>query len=347
MTVKRERALRAAALALGVTAAIAMAELTLRALAPPPDSARVTLENSERAFALLPDRDGIAGGVPFHTNSLGFRGRDISTIVPGRDDVIVVLGDSYAFGYGVTDEQAFPAVLERLLQRAYPDLRVRVLALALPGYNSRQQLATLREFGPRIRPRLVLLAYHLNDTHERDVDTGREVPHAEDSGASRLGLARPRHVAERLREHSHLVRFLLPQLAGLARALHVPVRTSATAELDDYVEGRGPWLRTQVVLQEIFDAARNDLGAGVALMVVPYMVLLTDQHPPAPAYDVVMRFAAAHHVPAVNAFTYFRGRRAGRLWINPFDAHPNAEGHALLAQAASDLVTTHRLIDRP
>jgi hypothetical protein len=143
------------------------------------------------------------------------------------------------------------------------------------------------------------------------------------------------------------VRFLLPQLAALARVLRLPVETSATSEVLEYVESRPRWRENQATLQAMFDFVRNDLHARVALMVVPYMVQLSERHPAAPAYDAVMRFAAAHDVPAINAFDYFRGRSASRLWINLFDAHPNAVGHQLMGHAAADLLTSRHLVTLP
>jgi hypothetical protein len=49
------------------------------------------------------------------TNSLGLRGAEIPASKSAGRERILVLGDSYAFGYGVGDEDTFAAVLEREL----------------------------------------------------------------------------------------------------------------------------------------------------------------------------------------------------------------------------------------
>ncbi len=76
-------------------------------------------------------------------NSLGYRGEEWTK--EKRPDAvrILVVGSSIAFGAGVSDEQVFPAVLERLLRELAPDRRVEVLNGAGLGYNSSQQLVAL------------------------------------------------------------------------------------------------------------------------------------------------------------------------------------------------------------
>ena len=90
--------------------------------------------------------------------------------------------------------------------------------------------------------------------------------------------------------------------------------------------------------------ARHELGAKVGLMVVPYIVQLDAHHAPRAAYEAVMRFGHESGIPAINAFDYFLGQQAGALWINMFDAHPNAAGHALMARAAADLLDGRGLL---
>ncbi|MQA28692.1 MAG: hypothetical protein GEU82_02475 [Luteitalea sp.] len=343
----RERLLKLIALTIGSILAALIGEVTLRLLAPTPDTARAVLPDSERHFGYPGHFRGFAGGVAFQTNDAGFRGRDFASIDGTRDHVILVIGDSYAFGYGVDDADAFPAVLEANLAQQYPGKAIRVVALAMPGYNTRQQLATLKEYGPRLRPRLVLIAYNLNDIHQREADEAPPDEAASETAADPGWNLRPRRLIDSARERSHLVRFLLPQVAALARAAHLAIETAVTAEVHEYVADGPAWKDNQLVLLQTIDYARTKLGAEVGLMVVPYVVQLTERHPPATAYDAVMKFSASHGVPAVNAFDYFLGHRAGALWINLFDAHPNATGHALMAQAASDLLVRGGLLETP
>src|SRR5882672_4167968 len=51
------------------------------------------------------------GGGRVTLDGRGYRGRELPLPKPGDRTRVVVLGDSIAFGYGVSDEQAFPHLL--------------------------------------------------------------------------------------------------------------------------------------------------------------------------------------------------------------------------------------------
>ena len=147
-----------------------------------------------------------------------------------------------------------------------------------------------------------------------------------------------------MKHHSALLRLLLPRLAAVARTLGLSVKSTATAEIGEYVNDGLAWKHNQETLQRLFGTAQS-VGAAIGVLVVPVLVQLNDHHPPAPAYETVMRFLTANRIPTINAFDYFKGHRAGDLWINIFDGHPNAAGHVLLAHAAYDLVAKTRVLE--
>ncbi len=99
------------------------------------------------------------------TNGLGYRGGE-----PGAG-AILCLGDSTTFGWGVEEEEAWPARLAALLGEA-------TVNGGVPGYSTVQGLATLHT-ALSLRPRLVLLAYLV-----RDAELGQ--------GPDRLRVAGPR-----------------------------------------------------------------------------------------------------------------------------------------------------------
>jgi len=323
--------LRGSTMMIGLALAILLCEATVRMLEPRGDTPTVPLHESERLYGYPPRSVGYAGGVQFQTNSWGFRGLDIAEIDHDRDTVILILGDSYAFGYGVQFSDAFPSVLEDALHSAYPGKAIKVTTLALPGYNTAQYLAALKEFGPVLEPTLVVLAYHLNDLerHVRPVDTVRE-----------------NHRSFSAKDYIHLLRFILPRLAAVARALNISVVTTATREVTEYADNGEAWRKNQILLKELIAVTRN-LEAKVAVVILPYMVQLNDKHPALRAYNAAEQFFGSLQVPTVNAFEYLKGEDAGTLWINPFDGHPNALGHKLIAKAAADLIMTRHLVEEP
>jgi hypothetical protein len=70
---------------------------------------------------------------------------------------VVVLGDSIAFGYGVSDEQAFPHLL------AVRDNGIEAGNLGVEGYGPGQELLVLLREGLRADPDVVVLAFCLRN----------------------------------------------------------------------------------------------------------------------------------------------------------------------------------------
>lgn len=70
---------------------------------------------------------------------------------------ILVLGDSYAWGWGVSVEERFSGVLQKL------NPEITVCNLAQPGYSTDQELLVLQNDGSRLKPALVLIQFCAND----------------------------------------------------------------------------------------------------------------------------------------------------------------------------------------
>jgi lysophospholipase L1-like esterase len=98
-------------------------------------------------------------------NSDGFRGKDYSLEKPNSTIRIIVLGDSVAFGWGVNDDEVFSEVLERMLNNNSKKIRYEVLNLAVPGYNTEQNIEMLKTKGLKYKPDIVIIAYHRNDIY--------------------------------------------------------------------------------------------------------------------------------------------------------------------------------------
>lgn len=97
-------------------------------------------------------------------NDDGFRGPRVPLPrTPGRPRILF-LGDSYAFGHGVEDDETAAAQLERLLPGC------EVVNLGVTGYSTDQELLLLRERGLAYRPDVVVLMICGNDL----LDNGKQ-----------------------------------------------------------------------------------------------------------------------------------------------------------------------------
>jgi hypothetical protein len=124
-----------------------------------------------RGERFRPNYSGWFAGVPVRINNLGFRDpRDYDLAKGPRTFRIVMLGDSVTFGHSSVYEHTYPYLLEQRLKQWRPSVDWQVWNVAVPGYNTSQELAHLKEIGPRFRPDLVIVGFFENDlVDNRDV----------------------------------------------------------------------------------------------------------------------------------------------------------------------------------
>ena len=91
------------------------------------------------------------------TNSLGLRGPELAAKPAGVRRVLA-LGDSFTFGHAVEAAEAWPAVLEQLLNaRGGP--RWEVVNAGVGGYGTGQQLLLYDELESQVQPDVVVLGF--------------------------------------------------------------------------------------------------------------------------------------------------------------------------------------------
>ena len=174
--------------------------------------------------------------VSTRTNRFGFRSRD----VPERNEVfrVLLLGDSFTFGFGVRDHETFPWLLDELLSEVLPGSDA--LNAGTTGTSNAQQIAYYESEGSRFSPdHVVLQVYVGNDirqnwNHRNGVTStfryGRQQRRGGESifrgsrgeTAIYLSTGRLQRADERLYSTSHLYRELsdrMLQLPGIASGL--------------------------------------------------------------------------------------------------------------------------------
>jgi hypothetical protein len=87
-------------------------------------------------------------------NSLGFRDREVDVNKPDGVRRVLVLGDSFAFGVGLKNEERFSDMLQRML----PD-DVQVINCAVPGWGTDQEMLFYEKSLRRLQPDLVVLTF--------------------------------------------------------------------------------------------------------------------------------------------------------------------------------------------
>lgn len=99
--------------------------------------------------------------VVVHTNALGLRGGPAAVEKAADAHRILVIGDSFAFGFGVEDDEALPPRLAAQLSRARPG--AEAINAGVPGWSADDYYLFLTTRGFALEPDLVLLVPTEND----------------------------------------------------------------------------------------------------------------------------------------------------------------------------------------
>jgi len=155
-----------------LAAGLLLAEAAVRVLGLAPEIGVVRRgryrlsDNPLIGYELVPNYRSFRGGemtdFKGKSNSLGFRDREHAVEKPDGVYRVIVIGDSVAQGFGLEDDdEMFSAVMERELLAA--GCNAEVLNFAVSGYNTQQEVETLKAKGLRYDPDMVVVAYCLND----------------------------------------------------------------------------------------------------------------------------------------------------------------------------------------
>lgn len=170
----RRAGFRAAAVALGLVAALLAGEVLVRlsgATSATRRHFRPGLYDPDPALGWVV-RPGYAGvhveydrEVPTTTGPQGARGPAWDATRAGARVRVLALGDSCTFGRGVADDATWPARLEAHLRARGQD--AAVFNAGVEGYDTAQELEVLRRRAPLVRPTVVVVCWLPNDAHGR------------------------------------------------------------------------------------------------------------------------------------------------------------------------------------
>ena len=264
-----------------------------------------------------------------HANSKGLRDREYAyDRTPGTRRILVI-GDSFVWGYGVEQDETFPKVLESRLPG------VEVINAGVAGYGTDQELLWLRSEGVRYRPDLVILEMCGNDDDENNSDLVYNVYHKPrfrqtgNGGLSLTGVPVPEPSrALRLKHwiftHSALV-FQLK--SGIIDRFRHPRMTT-----------RGAGFGLTLDLVDAIARVARDADAGL-------VVVTTSRYAPSPTfrYDELVA-ALRRRGLLILDIDHAPGYDTGTMLIAG-DAHWNPAGHRFVAQQVLAAIEDNHLLD--
>ena len=253
-------------------------------------------------------------GVDVALNALGDRGPELKDPkVPERKRVLV-LGSSVTLGWGVPFDSTFTARTEAMLNATRPfgpSWSFEFVNAGIGNYNTAFQRRLFERQYPQVKPDLVVLHYFISDVEPRG--TGRNNP---------------------ILKHSFLAAFLFNRWLELKLRITGHYTDLFTFYQDLYADSSAAWRQTRQDIQAMRDRTAHD-SVPFVVMIIPDIHDLTPGTPYRALYD---KIEAAFHgagFATINTFPDFQRQFGGdvrTLWIQGDDPHPNARGHALMAE---------------
>jgi lysophospholipase L1-like esterase len=280
----------------------------------------VMVQDDATEWALPADRIVMSGDVPCRINTLGLRGADLGPRAPDEERILT-LGDSSVFGDGVPEAAVFSSVAAEKLAATWGRPVTGVIG-GVPGHDSSQALARLREKGAAVAPTWIVVATLWSDLYKD------------------RGLLRPSQTVEAVR--TPLRAFATYRVARIFLTPFMRERKVGwIADMDGDVGGQGEEGRSRVRLRDYVDNLRamadhaGTLGARVAFLALPAPVDLDPAGAPEEVAEyraALARVAEERGAPFVDGPAWLRAN-GGTIGHFADQVHPNVHGHKLVGEA--------------
>lgn len=263
--------------------------------------------------------EGIFKGAYYRTNEAALRGPDYLQSPHPHSYRIAIGGDSVTVGSGVSEEDAYPMVLEGLFDRDHGERRVEVINAGLGGINAEWVVSRLERASQSYRFHLAVYGWTVNDIFG---------PAYRQSPEDRAWIDEPRRFEG---SSSHLLRLLWP------RVIWVVERFSSGSGIErefrrNYFENPQAWGDFVHQLERLARFT-NERGICGHVFLHTRLSKLDGRHTLNDVYERVAEAARAAGLSVTESFGHHEGRGDSDLWVRIYDPHPNIEGHRILAEA--------------
>jgi hypothetical protein len=256
-----------------------------------------TMTGDFQLIKLTPNTQIMFHGAVFSVNSYGMRDQEYELTAPAGTQRIALLGPSYVMGSGVADNETFDAMLEwQLNEQGRP---TEVLNFGVAGYSVAQELWSLDNMALQFQPDVIMvMAHHL----EEEVLV--------------------RNMAQAFRTGVDLPYPYLEELAGRSGITTDTVQTEAERLLAPFGDELLAWSYGALVER----AEENGIIPVWVFMPTPELNVSQDYR------DELKAAAETAGFRILDMGDVYDGHNLDSLIVAPWDRHPNAQGHLLLAQ---------------
>jgi lysophospholipase L1-like esterase len=283
-------------------------------------------------------------------NSQGFRGPEPLSSPSGK--VVIVLGDSIAFGNSMLSDDTFANQLQQRMDSGKQD--VEILNFGVGGYDILQEVSLLEIRGLKYHPKLVVLTYCLNDisiasTNLEQIEWRRSQSFLYRSRLMQFVLAniekiRLKRWLKHMNQPEVFHRSYEHQIDGIGddevELLNL-MKQAPTYPSTTYYGDRDRIGRLRFSFRKLANMSKeNDFQ--VAIMIVPLLIGDAETYTHRTAHRIVEMEARRAGFDTIDLTDVFM--RAGiRNLTSEFGdiIHPNKRGHTIMADLLSEYVVNH------
>ncbi|PIR50098.1 hypothetical protein COU79_01300 [Candidatus Peregrinibacteria bacterium CG10_big_fil_rev_8_21_14_0_10_54_7] len=262
-------------------------------------------------------------GVPFSTNSFGYRTPEISVEKPKNTKRILILGDSVSMGFALRDHESYPRFLEEDLNNHFAkqgeQQTIQVFNAATPGNATFQEYHDLKR-NLQFDPDIIILQFTLNDvvpSHDESIYQllhEADLTHIENKFAQfqdylwgKKKLPRLFSIDYRLRQHSALYLFLKDVYSRMQFGDTTGNNIVANAQKKEIVlvrdlvskptnpEIEESWKTTLGLMREMTNLA-NQRGIPFIILATPWDFQMERTTQSAHPQNILKKFAQEQHV---------------------------------------------------
>jgi len=328
---------------------IALRLMGFKPLYVSPERDRFWKYDSLLGWAHEPGQKGIFETPQFHIvvriNEKGLRDRPHSYERQNDIGRILVLGDSFAWGYGVEESERFSQLLEKSLD-------VEVINAGVSGYSTDQELLWYKNEGIKYETDLVILVLAGNDVGDNDqqlvntiyykprfvLENGQLIPKGYPIPKTSLQGRLVYSVSQRSALAYFLVRRYFDLLSLYSKIKVNSDHTNSLASATN-VE-REPFKLTIALIDEMRKIAESRKAK--------FVIVTTNRWWNSPARETYQDFINALRTEGflvldVESMPGFDPE----VMLIPDDGHWNQAGHEFVAEKIKALIETHRLLSQP
>lgn len=313
--------------------------------------------------ALKPNMERKRWGTIVKINSYGERDYEYSIKKKDNNYRVAVIGDSVAFGFGISLEDSFPKVLEKKLNKI-SDRKVEVLLFGRPGFAVSDVYYIYLDKVKMFNPDLIIYAMVLNDFEDKFLSNNSKSNKTEENKITLKKVLKKlnRSVFYYLRRFSAVYNLIIDSIFKILVSLGF-IDINEGRALDcfypDSLKFKNKLNVTEKWLNLLDNTFTND-KKDFLICLFPYQFQLDNKilsyylskgfdipvKDILKIQDILKNFCMKNNINFIDFVSEYSRKNSADLYIKNDYGHPNEKGHLISAEVIFDYINKKQFINR-